>query len=212
METKDNALIELAERSANALLELAPNLSGHPPWPAQADAVLATVALFRDDREQAASFAISAQQRTMSAMQEDLHLTILLPVARVLRDVGAPEAEPVLGYVHYAAGMIAQRTLDESIRVRWFRGPLGRALTELIGSNDMGADAVPEAGGNGKGPDHADRALLRSLVQGRTNAEIAQDLGVDEAAVVRRLGELFAKIGASSRAEATAFAFRERVV
>jgi hypothetical protein len=30
--------------------------------------------------------------------------------------------------------------------------------------------------------------------------------------VARRLGELYATIGASSRADATAFAFRERVV
>ncbi len=29
---------------------------------------------------------------------------------------------------------------------------------------------------------------------------------------MRRLGELFTRIGASSRAEATAFAFRERVL
>jgi len=49
-------------------------------------------------------------------------------------------------------------------------------------------------------------------VRGRTNAEIADDLGIGEDDVVRRLGELFAKIGASSRAEATAFAFRERVL
>jgi DNA-binding NarL/FixJ family response regulator len=53
---------------------------------------------------------------------------------------------------------------------------------------------------------------LRSLIQGRTNEEIAQELGVDEQVVVRRLGQLFTRIGASSRAEATAFAFRERVV
>jgi tetratricopeptide (TPR) repeat protein/DNA-binding CsgD family transcriptional regulator len=204
----DTDLLELAERSANDVLDLASHLSGHPPWPAQADAVLATVALFRGEKEKAADHARSAQQRMMSAMQEDLHLTILLPVARVLRDVGAPEAEPVLGQVHNAAGMIAQRTLDESMRVRWFRGPLGRELTELIGPSDVRTSSSAGADGDGD----PDQALLRSLVQGRTNAEIAHDLGVDEDDVVRRLGELFAKIGASSRAEATAFAFRERVL
>jgi DNA-binding NarL/FixJ family response regulator len=58
----------------------------------------------------------------------------------------------------------------------------------------------------------ADTALLRSLVQGKTNREIGEELGMDEQAVTRRLGELFARIGASSRAEATAFAFHERVL
>jgi DNA-binding CsgD family transcriptional regulator len=204
----DTQLLELAERSAKELLQLAPHLSGHAPWPAQADAVLAAIVLARGDEDEAVAFARSAQQRMTAANQEDLHLTILLPVARVLRDVGAPEAEEVLGFVRFAAGMIAQRTLDESIRVRWFHGPLGRDLTELIDTSDMQAGSAKEddAGGDD------DQALLRTLVQGRTNAEIAADLAIDEDEVVRRLGDLFAKIGASSRAEATAFAFRERVL
>jgi DNA-binding CsgD family transcriptional regulator len=114
--------------------------------------------------------------------------------------------------VGYAAAMIAQRTLDESVRVRWFRGPLGRDVTDLIGLSDGRAGSAAGAEGEAEGAEDLDRALLRSLVQGRTNAEIARDLGVDEDAVVRRLTEVFAKIGASSRAEATAFAFRERVL
>ena len=61
-------------------------------------------------------------------------------------------------------------------------------------------------------PPDGDDLLLQSLVQGKTNAEIAGELGIDEQAVERRLGELFATIGASSRADATAFAFRERVL
>jgi DNA-binding NarL/FixJ family response regulator len=67
------------------------------------------------------------------------------------------------------------------------------------------------AGGDAQ-PEGSDTVLLQSLVQGKTNREIAEELGVDEPAVARRLGELFARIGASSRAEATAFAFRERVL
>ena len=57
VERSDTVLLELAERSANEVLELAPHLSGHPPWPAQADAVLATVALSRGDPDLAAAFA-----------------------------------------------------------------------------------------------------------------------------------------------------------
>ena len=212
VECSDAGLIDLAEASANELLELAPHLSGHPPWPAQAEAVLATAALFHGDEDLAAELARSALQRMAGAMQEDLHLTILLPVARVLRDVGAPESASVLEHVRYAAGMIAQRTLDESVRVRWFRGPLGRSLTELIGPSDMSRGSIDSVGDEPQAVEDADHALLQSLIEGRTNAEIADDLGVGEDDVVRRLGELFAKIGASSRAEATAFAFRERVL
>ena len=59
--------------------------------------------------------------------------------------------------------------------------------------------------------DEADRELLRLLTQGLTSREIGQRLGEDEAAVTRRLAEMFARTGTRSRSEATAFAFRERL-
>jgi hypothetical protein len=113
----------------------------------------------------------------------------------------------VRGFLGIAMAMIAQRTTDEDVRVRWFRSPLGRELTQLVGP----ITAVPTGAGAGSRDDgEADAPLLRGLVEGKTNREIAEDLGIDETTVTRRLGELFARVGASSRAEATAFAFRDR--
>jgi DNA-binding NarL/FixJ family response regulator len=71
----------------------------------------------------------------------------------------------------------------------------------------MEADADPAAG---VGDD--DTRLLWLLIEGRTNREIAAELGEGEDAVARRLAEMYAKIGVSSRGEAAAFAFREGVV
>jgi DNA-binding NarL/FixJ family response regulator len=83
-------------------------------------------------------------------------------------------------------------------------------MVELAGPIDLvGASGHS---GNGRGPSDDDRRLLASLVRGRTNREIGEDLGIDETAVTRRLGELFATIGVSSRADATAFAFRENIL
>jgi DNA-binding CsgD family transcriptional regulator len=109
--------------------------------------------------------------------------------------------------------MIAQRTIDEDVRVRWFRGPTGREMTRLAGPIEK-ASVVADGNGHagGDGAEDQDAQLLRSLVQGKTNREIAEEIGIDEQAVTRRLGELFARIGASSRAEATALAFRQRVL
>jgi DNA-binding NarL/FixJ family response regulator len=53
-----------------------------------------------------------------------------------------------------------------------------------------------------------DRALLRLLTQGSTNAEMATELGIDEETVTQRLARLLSQIGASTRAEATTMAFR----
>jgi DNA-binding NarL/FixJ family response regulator len=107
--------------------------------------------------------------------------------------------------------MLAQRTLDEDVRARWFRGPAGRQLVELAGSLDGMAMRPPEADGDDR-VDQRDAELLRLLTEGLTNREIAERLGEEETAVARRLGEMFARIGAPNRSEATAFAFRERVV
>jgi DNA-binding NarL/FixJ family response regulator len=58
----------------------------------------------------------------------------------------------------------------------------------------------------------AETNLLRMLTEGRTNEEIAAGLGTTEDDIARRLAELFAKVGASSRADATAFALMRKLV
>jgi DNA-binding NarL/FixJ family response regulator len=137
-----------------------------------------------------------------------------LPVANALMVTDAPEWEAVRSHLRLALAMIAQRTMDEDVRVRWFRGPTGREMTRLAGPVET-FPAAPDADADGDGDGGGtarDEQLLRSLVQGKTNREIAAEIGIEEQAVTRRLGELFARIGASSRAEATAFAFHEGVL
>jgi len=56
--------------------------------------------------------------------------------------------------------------------------------------------------------DDTERRLLQLLTEGRTNAEIAAELDLAEDDVVQRLTRLFARLGTSSRAEATSLAFR----
>jgi ATP/maltotriose-dependent transcriptional regulator MalT len=205
----DEELMGLAERSAVEASELFAALPGHAPWGAQADAARARVALAQGRAEEATTYARAAGDALQAAMHEDLHLDVLLPGARVLMETGAPEWEGgVRPYVQLSLAMIAQRTVDEDVRVRWLRGPLGREMAELAGP----IDTIVASDREGDAPADGNDLLLQSLVQGKTNAEIAGDLGIDEQTVERRLGELFATIGASSRADATAFAFRERVL
>ncbi len=70
--------------------------------------------------------------------------------------------------------------------------------------------AEPESAALMAGPslDDAERRLLQLLTQGRTNAEIAAELAVGESEVAQRLARLQARLGTSSRAEATSLAFR----
>lgn len=58
----------------------------------------------------------------------------------------------------------------------------------------------------------AETVLLRLVAEGRTNAEIAEELQLTEDAVARQLAVVFAKIGAGSRADATAAALIRKLV
>jgi DNA-binding NarL/FixJ family response regulator/tetratricopeptide (TPR) repeat protein len=203
----DEGLLESAERAAREALDLSGSLSGHPPWPAQAHAALATVALARGRSDDAAEHARSALGLLQSAMHEDANLDVVVPAADVLIASGAPEAESARAHLRLTLAMVVQRTLDEEIRVKWLRGPVGSELTRLAGPS-----ASEPAEGHVASDGGADDGLLQRLIQGKTNVEIASELGIGEDELTRRLGELFARIGASSRAEATAFAFNQRVL
>jgi DNA-binding NarL/FixJ family response regulator len=48
-------------------------------------------------------------------------------------------------------------------------------------------------------------------VSGKTNREIAERLVLSEKTVARHLSNIFDKLGVSSRAAATAYAFREGI-
>ena len=208
----DEELLALAESSANEAKELMNVLPGHPVWGAEADVALAQVFLARDQPDAAAAAARSALASLQAAHLEDFSLRILLPAARALVEGGTEEEhEFVRSQLAVAAAVIAQRTTDEGVRVRWFRGPLGRELSALTGFTE--ADC-PTAVAAVPGADVAedDPRLLWLLIEGRTNREIADELGVAEDVLTRRLAEMYARIGVSSRGEAAVFALREKVV
>jgi DNA-binding NarL/FixJ family response regulator len=211
----DEQLLALAERSAEEAKELVRVLPGHPPWGAAADAALAQAALARGAEEAAAEAARSALATLRAAHHEDLFLNIVLPAARAILAAGTDEErDAVQRELTMTAALIAQRITDENVRVRWFRGPVGRELSRLAGGSpdrhldDRAAGERDRAGELGED----ETALLWLLIEGRTNREIAAELGVSEEVVARRLAEMYAKIGVSSRGEAAVFAFREGVV
>jgi len=50
--------------------------------------------------------------------------------------------------------------------------------------------------------------VLRLVAAGKTNRAIARDLTISEKTVARHVSNIFTKLGVSSRAAATAYAFR----
>ncbi|MGH2635182.1 MAG: helix-turn-helix transcriptional regulator, partial [Actinomycetota bacterium] len=202
----DEELLGGAETAALEVRALASQLPGHPPWSAQADAAMAMVELARGRVTQAVEAARSASESLQAAMHEDMSLEVVLPAARAIVEGGTDEERAgVLDFLRLTLVLIAQRTVDPEVRARWFRSRIGGELARLAGPI-----ATDGATGNGSPAlDEQDVALLAGLVGGRTDREIAEELGVGEAEVASRLSELFARLGTPSRAEATAYAFRE---
>jgi DNA-binding NarL/FixJ family response regulator len=209
----DDELVELIERSATQAKELLPLLPGHAPWGSQAHAALATAALVRGDIADAATAGGAALQALQAGLHEDVSLEILIPAARALIAGAPPDVQAsVRSYLQLTLSKIARGTADEGIRVRWLKGPVGRELVALAGSMEAPAPsaATPASAQHEAVPslDDSERLLLQLLTEGKTNAEIAAELELGEDDVAQRLARVQARLGTSSRAEATSLAFR----
>ena len=173
----DPALVELVERSAAQVKEAA-------AAPARARAVgRAGRRRAGDGRARARRYRGRRHRRRRGARRpsrpahhEDTSLEILIPAARAVLAGGPPEVQDfVRAYLRTTLSRIAQGTADESIRVRWLTGPLGRELVELAGPLDApGRDA---AGDSARGP--AGRAGI-DLDDTRAPPAAAPDRGSDE--------------------------------
>ncbi len=211
-EQKDEELLALGERAATEAKGLLGLLPGHAPWGARADAALATVALARDEPERAVEAARSAVEALTAARHEDLDLEVLLPVTAAITAAGTDEERTsTLSYLQLQTAVIANRIVDEDIRTRWFRGPVGSALASLASDPDLPLTRHTQEG-SVEGLDDMDAQMLKLVVEGLSNEEIADRLAVDSGEVARLLTSTYAKIGASSRADATAFAFQSRML
>jgi DNA-binding CsgD family transcriptional regulator len=114
-------------------------------------------------------------------------------------------ARSILGWALLAGG-------DEEGGRRELRGALA-AFEKLGAARDVaevratldGPRALPA------GLTAREAEVLRLVAAGKTNRDIAIELVISEHTVARHLQNMFAKLGVSSRAAATAFAFEHRL-
>ena len=186
-------------------------LPGHPVWGSQAEAALALVSKARGDTKAAAVSGQDALKQLEAAMSEDSHLRIRLAAAEAIIS-GGSEQEIASVREHFRIGvtLMLPRIVDHDIRSKWLRGPIGKELIKIAGSMEIRDGEKPDSVGPKLSPPEVE--LLRLLIDGRTNREIAEQLHSTEQAVSVRFADLFAKIGASSRAEATATALFGKLV
>ena len=185
-------MLATAESAAAEARKLCADLAGHPLWAAQAASAASEVALARGNVALALENARFALNERRISQTEDPHLEFLVPAARAILGHSEDEAEKfqLRMELKVIQSLALQRTLDDDVRVRWLRGPMGSQLAELAGPFDgpqpsPRVDAEPSF-------EETDTRLLRLLTEGKTNAEIASDLGVEESVVTNQLTALYA--------------------
>ena len=163
----------------------------------------------------------AAVEALQAGLHEDVSLEIVIPAARaILRRRRRPRSRG-------SSGASSSRRCRGSRRARPTRRSASGGSPGRSGASSWSwparwtrrrppAPRAGEAAGATPGPRHcgrpslddAERRLLQLLTEGRTNAEIAAELDLGEDDVAQRLARLQARLGTSSRAEATSLAFR----
>lgn len=218
------AIVDRIQVAAQNAIDLAGSLPGHPPWRAKAHAALAALALQQRDDSLALQSARDALTDLEPTQQEELFLDILLPCARAIMLVGdRDEREQLTSQLQFVLGGVAERILDDQIRTRWFSSGPQRELVAMIGGLDVAREtfrASPlmvarqslTAGTRPIELNAEEQRLLRLMSEGRTDEEIAGQLGRPPHEIARELAQVIGKLGAPSRAAATAFIFLQRLV
>ncbi len=212
----EESLLLRAERYADECRHVALALPGQLPWEAQAYAATAQAALARGRLEAAAEAARSAVASLDARRPEGLHLEVYEVAARALDAAGFhAEAVGLRGKLRAFVRLIAERILDDGVRARWFAAPPHRDLAAVAGELEPAVPA-PENRASLRerlagGLSAREAEVLRLVVTGKTNREIALDLVLSEKTIARHLSNIFNKLGVSSRAAATAFALREGI-
>jgi DNA-binding CsgD family transcriptional regulator len=156
--------------------------------------------------------ALAAAQVALAAGDCDGAVPLARDASETFRAVALPyeaaRSRVVLGQAMTATGDADGGRLELAAARRAF-DDLGAVLDAArLGAGRLGAGEPPRP----RGLTDRELEVLRHLAAGRTNREIAQELCLSEHTVGRHVQNIFAKIDVSSRAAATAFAYRSELV
>jgi DNA-binding CsgD family transcriptional regulator len=172
----------------------------------------------------------------LSEMADDLHAPLLRALAAHAQGAVLllePDARAALGVLRHAwaawqelevpyeaarvrvlIGLACRQIGDEESAemeldaARWTFGQLG-AVSDLARAQALSRTAVAKPAG---GLTARELEVLRLVATGKTNRSIAADLFLSEKTVARHVSNIFTKLGISSRAAATAYAYEHDLV
>ena len=158
--------------------------------------------------------AVSAEASGAVHVAEGEHEAALADLRRAAAawaELGAPyegaRVRVLLGRACRGLGDDDGAVLELEAAARVF-GELG-AQPDLVRVRDLSRAAPPAAAGRLTG---RETQVLRLVATGRTNRAIAAHLGISQKTVARHVSNIFTKLGLSSRAAATAYAYEHGLV
>jgi class 3 adenylate cyclase/DNA-binding CsgD family transcriptional regulator/tetratricopeptide (TPR) repeat protein len=202
--------IERAQSAAEEALRLAQELPrSDAQFQAQAHSALAQIALTRGDGQRAIEEGLNAASELERIRQffSFLFPEMQLLTARAVAGVEDPVADKFRAIMRHDLQYVVDETRDDDVRSRWLRSPVIAELIELVGAGVAAGD------GNGHRADLDERELqlLRGVMSGKTNKELAAQLELADETVSTALRGVFSKLGVTSRSQAAAAAVVEGI-
>jgi DNA-binding CsgD family transcriptional regulator len=210
----DEDLLSRAEGWANETLRMAKALPpSDAPFEGQGHAALAQIATARGNADATLdhAFAAIAEFRRIRQFFAFLYLEPRLLIARATRDVEDPRVAEFRMQARGDVQLAVWQMHDDALRGRWLQTPWMSELMGLIGGNEA-VRMMPSGAAVPAGLDLDQVELLRRVMAGQSNREIAAATGGDEQEIAAEIGRIFEALGATSRSQATSAALREGIV
>ena len=207
----DEALLARAEEWAGETIRMAGALPpSDAPWLGQGEAALAQIALARGDRDAAVEHGLAsiAELRRTRQMFTFLYPEWRLLAARALDGLDHPLVAEFRAHALLDIHMAAHETADDVTRAKWLRAPVMRELADRVGASEAvrveRSGAVVPAGVSEQGLE-----ILRRVMSGQTNKELAAALGISDQEVSGELDRVYESLGVATRVQASVAALRE---
>ena len=209
----DDDLLSAAEGWANEAVKLSHQLpESDAPWLGQAFAALGQVARARGDKDAAFEYGMASvnELRRVRQMYAFLNPEWRLLTARAVEGFEDPLVTEFLMGVRIDYMMATYQTADDTIRAKWLATPIIAELAERSGlgeavrTEDTGATV--EATLSERGVD-----ILRRVMSGENNKQIAAALEIEEADVANELAAVYGELGVSTRAQMSVAALKKGI-
>ena len=209
----DEALLAAAEGWANEAIKLSHALpESDAPWLGEAEAALGQIERVRGNNDSAFEHGMASvgELRRTRQLYAFLYPEWRLLTARAVEGFEDPLITEFLLGVRIDLMMATFQTADDAIRAKWLASPIiaelaeRSGLAEAVRTEDSGATVDVELSERGV-------LILRRVMAGETNKQIAAALGVDETEIATELSAVYEALGVTSKAQMSVAALKKGI-